>query len=752
MKQFKLVVYLGLVMSLIIMTVATVRADTGSSALTAAKTAGAPFPLASAALPQAEPTMQAGVYRVDVGGTDTPDCGSEALPCRTIQYAVDLAQSGDVVAVAAGTYTRSAPPPTADCNIGSALAEPVVCVINRHLTILGGYNPDDWSDRNPQAYPTIIDGQNDNRGVVVVGWDAESAMASLVMEGLVIRQGLALGAGSGDDWIVGAYGGGLYATNAPVTLRHMTFEANRALGGSTNQTYGGVGAGGAVALNSVPADTVCILEDITFSQNQALGGEGLDRGGTAIGGGLYVDTADVQGSGLDFVDNVARAGNSTGAGRDNVYNLTADGLGGGAAAHVNSHVSLERVSAIGNEAFGGDAADLGGAGHGGAFYAEEAVLELEEADLRENRAVGGNGLNGYVGGGGGLMATESSVSLDRSVVIGNEAWGGNGTTGHTGAAGGGGLYLLRTSSQPDTIQISNSIIAGNLVVEGEGSILSGGGGGGFWLQGVDVKITHTTIARNRLSETLGFGVAGIVVNFACERPAVVDMDYSIIEGHTHAWGDALHVWEGNTLHLYRSLFAANSKDTNADGSPGWAPGTFTGLSTCLEVDSAGFVAPGSPDHDYHLAGTSPALDQAIDSTEPLDIDGEARPQDQAPDIGADEMALSPLTLAVSQPESGSLALSWLLTPGLLDLLDHYEILVSAETGSSPPNEGALGNPIDIGQQTTFTLSGLTDGEDYVIQIAAYDTDTADSLIAEIIVTTHSMRVFRIFLPLIESTR
>jgi hypothetical protein len=677
------------------------------------------------------------IYRVTPDGTDATGCGSETLPCRTIQYAVDMTQSGDVIKVAAGTYTRSGTSALPDCHALSANANPVFCIVNKDLTILGGYSPDNWSQADPEANPTIIDGQNNSRGVSVIGWSTDHATASLVMEGFTIRRGVALGAASGEDWIIAGYGGGLYATNAPITLRHIVFDSNRAVGGNTSQTYGGTAAGGGLALNGMPVGTSCILEDITFSGNQALGGQGQDRGGTGIGGGLYIDTAYLEGTNLRFMGNIAHAGSSSGSGRDNVYNWTADGLGGGAAIHVETHATLKKVIALGNEAIGGDAGIQAGAGHGGAFYIEQSVLELEEAELRGNRARGGNGANGYVGGGGAIMTSESTMSLERSTIIENEAWGGNGSTGKAGAAGGGGLYLLRISSRSQTISISNSIIAGNLVVEGQGPTASGGGGGGVWMQGVNVDMTHTTIARNRLGETLGFGVGAIMVNFSCLRPTVANLRYTIVEGHPHAWGAALHVWQGNTLNLNRSLFAANSTNTNADG-------TITGLSTCQEDDSAGFVAPGSPYHDYHLSSSSPAIDQAVDSTTLVDIDGDGRPLDLAPDIGADEIVTIPLLLTVRRPESGNLALSWSLAPSLLAYLDHYELTVSAEAGASPPEQGGLGVAIDLGQQTTFLLTGLTDGKEYVVQLVA--RDAAGTVIAEATATATPMDFFHTFLP------
>ncbi|MFN2225075.1 MAG: fibronectin type III domain-containing protein, partial [Anaerolineae bacterium] len=139
------------------------------------------------------------------------------------------------------------------------------------------------------------------------------------------------------------------------------------------------------------------------------------------------------------------------------------------------------------------------------------------------------------------------------------------------------------------------------------------------------------------------------------------------------------------------------------------------------------------------------IDQAVGSTMDEDIDGEARPQRQAPDIGADEAMASPLVLEASRIESGSLALSWHLAPSMLVYLDRYELRVSAEAGAAPPREGGLETPIDVGQETGFILTGLTDGKEYVIYLVAYDasgTAFADSSVA-----ASPARVFRTFLPL-----
>ena len=109
---------------------------------------------------------------------------------------------------------------------------------------------------------------------------------------------------------------------------------------------------------------------------------------------------------------------------------------------------------------------------------------------------------------------------------------------------------------------------------------------------------------------------------------------AIVADHTDPAGAAaLHVQPGSTLTLTRGIFAGNANDTNASGSSG-PSGTFVGLGTMLAFASVDFVAPGPPSFDYHITRGSPAIDQAIGSTETVDLDGD--PRIGTPDIGADE--------------------------------------------------------------------------------------------------------------------
>lgn len=97
------------------------------------------------------------------------------------------------------------------------------------------------------------------------------------MSGFTIQNGLTQGAGSGGDGVTFAFGGGMIVDFGYVDLNNMKFINNQAIGGTTAQSYGGAGAGGAIAIrNSTTANRRINLQNIEFVGNQAHGGGGKD--------------------------------------------------------------------------------------------------------------------------------------------------------------------------------------------------------------------------------------------------------------------------------------------------------------------------------------------------------------------------------------------------------------------------------------------------------------------------------------------
>lgn len=583
--------------------------------------------LCAAATGLAAPDAAAVVRRVDVsGGSDAGSCGSAASPCFSIQRAVNLSQTGDEILVAAGVYTYQ--PALDPCSAGDT---GVVCIVNERLTLRGGFDGVDWTTPDPAAHPTVIDGQNSRRGILVTRTFPGAPSAALVLAGFTVRNGRAVGGLGGPDGDNGR-GGGLKSALSDVEVRDVVFLDNVAQGAATGSGAGGGGAGGGLfsASDGTLPPSEVRLERVLFEGNQALGGVGPDRGGLGLGGGMFVNNATLTAVDVDFDANSAIAADSAGSGG---IGQRADALGGGLAILADVTATIDRLTATGNLASGGDAgvaSGVGGGAFGGGVYVEASTLTMSDSTLSGNEAVAGDANIGGLGAGGGLMTFDASLDLRRSWLLANTAEGGDGPT-RVGSVGGGGAYLERASDPGVTVTLTNCVVADNFVQKGTGGNGFGGGGGGLFLLGNDALLRHLTIARNGLSDAPPLiGEAVTVVN----RPTGVNggvseatIEYTIVSDHP---GTAVRVQPDATAHFVRPLFADNGQDVSQGTGA-----TVTGLASALAAADAGYVSPGPPDFDYHLLLSSPAVDEAPGSQEALDVDRTTR---QAPrDIGADEV-------------------------------------------------------------------------------------------------------------------
>ncbi|MCI0520175.1 MAG: hypothetical protein L0Z70_07935 [Chloroflexi bacterium] len=592
---------------------------------------------------QASP--EASTLRVTPGGSDTPTCGTESEPCRTLHYAAyTRAKSGDTILAAGGVYTYDANKDTCSFLVSPA----VVCFVDKHLTILGGYSTGNWTTANPQANLTVIDGQYAARGVAIIAYNST---ASLRLEGFTVQNGLAQGDSGGDDFHTFAFGGGVWGQNAAATLKNVIFRNNIAQGGGSSNSYGGAGSGGALAVQSAKNGAVSVLENVVFEGNQALGGSGSRRGGLGVGGALYTYQSALTGVNLTFTNNTAQAGNSSGSGVSS-DGMRADALGGAAGFQIGSNVSLQNVTAVGNLALGGDAgvssSTYGGGAFGGALHTEKTTFSLKQAVLTDNFAIGGDGGTGGYGFGGGLLNDKSQVSLDRVAVIQNAAVsGGSFTGGNAGSPSGGGAYLTSFGDSGSYYaSVTNSVFSDNRIEVGNGKSV-GGGGAGMVIQAQRADVVHSTFANNYFVGDLKSG-QGLLVHGSQGSsgvPATANVKYTIISDHIHPetdWTSALTVAAGSTTNLTGVLFANNTNDINTNGKP-FPAGTITGLTSVSKAQSIEYVSPGAPDYDYHLSSSSPAVDLAAGSSVTTDFDGQTRPVYSYADMGADEYAFPALS-------------------------------------------------------------------------------------------------------------
>jgi hypothetical protein len=245
-----------------------------------------------------------------VGGLAGPHAPAEELhvclegppTCayNSVRQAVEGATGGDVIKVAAGTYTGT-----------KALLN-----INKTITIQGGYTTADWITPDPQANPTTLDAQGFDRVINVTAGQP-------TIEGLRI---------TGGD--VSDYGGGVSVVGASITLKNNRVFGNTAPQGGgvyLRASDGAILSGNAIVSNAAGYGGGLLLNraSATMSDNTISANTAITRGGGLLlfesddvtvsdnaitanmaenGGGVYLDHSNAAVSGNDLRTNTASQG------------------------------------------------------------------------------------------------------------------------------------------------------------------------------------------------------------------------------------------------------------------------------------------------------------------------------------------------------------------------------------------------------------------------------------------------------------
>jgi len=246
----------------------------------------------------AAPQAGGAVYCVTPGGGSFPgDCDQVFT---TVQAAVDAIAAGGTVKVATGTYT--------DTN-----GDGWVVVINKSLTLQGGYTTSNWRTPDPDGHPTYLDGQNSAQVVRITGNVAPVVAAFHIRNGAATSgAGVYIGGGQPTlarnriyDNVASTSGGGVYVAAGEALLENNLVYGNTAL----------TGGGLYVATGSA------VVRFSTFYGNNA----SLD------GGGIYVFSGSPSIYASIVVSNTAAAGGGVFASAGNAvvdYNNVWDNIGG----------------------------------------------------------------------------------------------------------------------------------------------------------------------------------------------------------------------------------------------------------------------------------------------------------------------------------------------------------------------------------------------------------------------------------------
>jgi uncharacterized repeat protein (TIGR01451 family) len=303
-------------------------------------------------------------------GQDTMTCTDPISPCRTIQYAVDVAEEGDAILVAHGTYTG--------VNSYGGLSQ--VVYLTKSLTLRGGYTTTNWTVSNPVSYPSTLDAEGQGRVMYIAG------NITPTIEGFHITGGDATGL---DSWPEGGdAGSGIYIVTATVTI-------------SNNWIFGnnhGHGAGLCLIWSNALIDSNVISNNVTGGLG---GGLHTYYGDTTIRGNIILaNSADSGGGGLRVQGGTSRIEDNTFSG-----NIT-NGDGGG------MYVWGAVVTLTGNEVISNSAENGGG------------MFLLFSAHLLTNNIVANNIANSE--GGGALLLANDSTLVNNFIVTNRASTHGSG--------------------------------------------------------------------------------------------------------------------------------------------------------------------------------------------------------------------------------------------------------------------------------------------------------------------------------------
>ena len=426
-----------------------------------------------------------------------------------------------------------------------------------------------------------------------------------------------------------ATGGGVYAALSVQTVG-SEWTNNSA------QTCGGLRTGGLLSAQSV-----------TLTLNRATsngGGVCADGGAQLAGSRVQSNTSSANGGGLysagsvtltavSVISNTGQTGGGVYAGgnlnaQDTSWDRnTARGSCGGlraAGLFAGTQVTFTRNVATGVGGSGGGACAVGGAQvldgvmasnqaatSGGAFHIGSGGATFTNALFASNAVTSADGGGLYVAGAARLISVTfdgnrapNTFGYGGGAYLGSDAWLTNTTFTGNRAGQGGGVHVRGNGAA--SASIVNAVFARNASIGGDGAAVYAAGLGG------DDRLTivHTTIA----SPTQAMSAAVYIMS------GIARITNTIIASHSVGIRNA-----AASVSQDYNLFSGNAQNTSGAVSHG-------GHSITNGV--AGFVAPGSG--DYHLRGSSDAIDAGANLGIAFDRDGASRPFGPRPDMGAYE--------------------------------------------------------------------------------------------------------------------
>lgn len=319
-----------------------------------------------------------------------------------------------------------------------------------------------------------------------------------------------------------------------------------------------------------------------------------------IGGGLY----------LGGVNEVNEATLRNLRIENNVASTLDGGEGGGLAAVMGgtlqnyAKLTLENVSLISNTATTGHLGAIGGGISLQAVGSSQLDVEMSQMRIEGNQA--GNDFSSS-GGGLALNLNHGTATLKQSYILSNHAAFSQTILG--GASRGGGIYLLNSN-----LALENVLLAGNSGERGDAISIQNTG-----QVSVTAAVNYATLANNY--RVVSDALSAI---YAEGDGVFLQLNNTLISGNPTAFRTPF-TSQPISLTLHNTLI-----DSNMDSI---SIGKFESSVTPLR-GSANYVNEATG--DYHLRATSDAIDKGNNLPPAIDLDGLARPNGSASELGAYE--------------------------------------------------------------------------------------------------------------------
>ena len=518
---------------------------------------------------------------VSTTGNDTSnDCTNTNTPFRTVQRAMTIAQEGDDIRVATGTYTGTMFAP----NISMGVTATVV--ISKDIaSLLGGYSPD-FTTRDPALYPSILNASDTPHGHVVV-----ISSTNTLLDGFTLTGGT--GACVGDCSVLVYLGGAIRVRGGSPTISNNRIQGNFGYGGGGIAVTGK--AASTITANTIYSNTTDGLGGGIFisSGSAIITGNMINSNVANIGGGIYVGYAEVT-----ITNNLI------------AYNVGQDPSGGGGGGGIwiccNSQGSIRENELLHNIAT-----------EGGAIVAKWDVVSVS---IQQNTMA----YNQTSGPGGAIRVGDSGVvNISYNDVYSN-------------VAGWEGSICVADIVEPATIVIDGNYVHNNQIMGGIDWLA-----GGIYLgeNAVPVTLTNNVIVENHNQGIKTLNANSFIINNSIVGNGVGVETFTwpvtqTVPYTTTLYNNIIASNQGCGFTAWNGINLVSDFNDVWDNVPNYCAPASPGQND-ISVDPL-FVNP--VEGDYHIQFGSPAMNAGTNQgAPPFDKDGTPRPQLGIVDMGAYEI-------------------------------------------------------------------------------------------------------------------